>query len=94
MVISTSARSGGAYEEPWDVFAQRRVVSSEGYPGNFPSSEVLRRARSLIGAKYDVLVRNCEHFITYAHGYKPQSIQVVLTLVFVAAGVVALMAAR
>jgi len=94
MVISTSARSGGVREEPWDVFAQGHVVTVDGYLGGLPSYEVLRRARSLIGAQYDVLVRNCEHLVTNVHGIKPQSSQVALTFAIVALCVGALAAAR
>ena len=93
MVISTSARSGGVCEEPWDVFAQRRVVTVDGYLGSLSSGEVLRRAKSLIGVPYHMLVRNCDHFVTYAHGLEPQSPQVALTCV-IALGIAALAAAR
>ena len=94
MVISTSFRSGGVREEPWDVFAQGLVVTVDGYLGDLPSWKVVRRARSLIGAKYDVLARNCEHLVTYVHGLKPQSSQVALTFAIVTLCVGALAAAR
>lgn len=94
MVVSTSARSGGVHEESWDTFAQGRVVAVDGYPGGLPSHEVLRRARSLIGAQYNVLARNCEHLATYVHGLKPQSTQVALTFAIVTLCVGALVAAR
>jgi hypothetical protein len=93
MVISSSDRAGGAREEPWDVFAQDRVVTVDGYLGGLSSVEVLQRARSLIGTPYHVLIRNCDHFVTYAHGLEPQSAQVVLTCV-IALGVAALAVAR
>jgi len=81
MVISTSARSGGVREEPWDVFAQGSVVMVDGYPGNLPGWEVVHRARSLIGTQYDLLTKNCEQFVTFVHGLKPQSTQLALTVV-------------
>jgi hypothetical protein len=93
MVVSTSVRSGGVREESWDTFAQGRVVTVDGYPGGLPSWEVVRRARSLIGAQYDLLARNCEHFVTFVHGLKPQSAQLALTVV-VALCIGALAAAR
>jgi hypothetical protein len=80
MVFSTSARSGAVREESWDTFAQNRVVAVDGYPGNLSSLEVVRRARLLIGAPYDVLAKNCEHFVTHVHGLKPQSPQVAFTV--------------
>ena len=94
MVISTSARAGGVREEPWDVFANGCVPTVDGYPGSLPSYEVLRRARSLIGAQYDVLARNCEHFVMHVHGIKPQSSQVALTFAIITLCVGALAVAR
>lgn len=84
MVISTSFRTGGVREEPWDVFAERCNVTVDDYPGALPSHEVLRRARSLIGAQYDVFTMNCEHFVTDVHGLKPRSSQVALTFAIAA----------
>lgn len=90
MVISTSARAGGVREESWDTFAQGRVVSVEGYPGNLPRWEVVRRARLLIGTRYDLLSKNCEQFVTFVHGLKPQSAQLAFTvLIALCAGVLA-----
>jgi hypothetical protein len=80
MVFSASARSGGVREEPWGVFAEDRAVTVEGYPGKLPSWEVLRRARALMGSAYDLLTRNCEHFVAYVHGLKPQSPQLAATV--------------
>lgn len=81
MVISTSVRSGGVHEEPWGTFAQGRDVTDNGYPGRLPGWEVVRRARSLIGTQYDLLTKNCEQFVMFAHGLKPQSAQLALTVV-------------
>lgn len=81
MVISTSSRSGEVREESWDVFAQGRVVTADGYPGNLPGWEVVRRARSLVGTRYDLLTKNCEQFVTFVHGLEPQSTQLALTVV-------------
>lgn len=81
MVISTSARSGGVCEESWDTFAQGCAVTIEGHPGRLPGWEVVRRARSLMGTQYDLLAKNCEQFVTFVHGLKPQSTQLALTVV-------------
>ncbi len=80
MIISTSARSGGVREEPWEVFAQGSVVSGEDYPGSLPAWEVLHRARSSIGSTYALFTRNCEQFVLYAHGLEPRSPQVSITI--------------
>ena len=81
MVISASARAGRVREEPWAVFAGGRPVWDEGYPSQLPNSEVMRRARSLIGSPYRLLAFNCDHFVAFAHGEdEPQSSQVGVTL--------------
>ncbi len=80
MIISNSARSGGVREELWGVFAEGCVVTVDGNPSGLPHFEVLSRARSLIGTQYDLFRWNCEHFVAYAHGLKPQSAQVAITV--------------
>ena len=94
MVISNSARSGTVLDESWDVFAQGRTVSIQGYPGRLPAHEVLRRARSLVGTQYHLRGWNCEHLVTYAHGLKPQSPQVVATVAIALFGAVIVTADR
>ena len=76
MMFSNSARAGGVAEEPWDVFAAGQVVAVEGYPSNLPPAQVVGRARSLIGTRYQLLNWNCEHLTSYAHGQQPTSPQV------------------
>jgi len=80
MIISNSARSGGVCEELWDVFAEGNVVTVDGYPGGRSNYEVLNRARSLNGTQYNLFDWNCDHFVTYVHGLKPQSPQVAITV--------------
>jgi hypothetical protein len=87
MVISNSARAGGIAEESWETFAGGQTVISEGYPNNLPPYEVLHRARSLIGTKYQLLNWNCEHLTRYAHGLEPQSPQIAATLLIAAVAI-------
>lgn len=94
MIVSNSARSGGVHEEPWEVFAEGNSVMVDGYPGGLPNFEVLSRAKSLIGTQYDLLRWNCEHFIAYAHGLKPKSPQVAVTIAIVTLSLSVLAAAR
>jgi hypothetical protein len=94
MIISNSARSGGAHEESWDVFAEGGAVKVDGYPGGLPNFEVLSRAKSLINSKYDLLRWNCEHFVAYAHGLKPTSPQVAVTVAIATLCLSVLIAAR
>lgn len=96
MIISNSARSGGVCEEPWDIFAEGNIVMVDGYPGGLSKYEVLNHARSLIGTQYLLFGWNCEHFVTYVHGLKPQSSQVTITVAIatLCVGVLAAAASR
>lgn len=80
MIISNSARAGGTYEEPWDVFAEGHIVTVESYPSDLPNHEVVNRARSFVGTQYDLFSWNCEHLVTVSHGLKSQSPQVAITI--------------
>lgn len=94
MIISNSARSGGVHEEFWDVFAEGGAVTVDGYPGGLPNFEVLSRAKSLVSSQYDLLRWNCEHFVAYAHGLKPMSPQVAVTVAIATLCIGVLAAAR
>lgn len=94
LVISNSSRSGGVAEEPWDTFAQGGDVSLVGYPGRLPWNVVLHRARSFIGSRYGLMSWNCEHFVRFAHGLKPWSPQVAVTMGIVFLAGIGLAAAR
>ena len=76
MVISNSFRKRGVYEELWDDFSNGKEVEISGYSGTLPPEEVLSRARSKIGTRWNLLWWNCEHFINWSHGLKPRSPQV------------------
>lgn len=80
MIISNSARSGGVCEEPWDEFAEGHIVTVESYPSDLPSHVVVSRAQSFIGTRYDLFSWNCEYLVAVAHGLKPQSSQVTVTI--------------
>ena len=76
MVISNSYRLRGVYEEPWEDFSNGKKVEVLGYPGNLSSNEVLNRARSKIGTRWNLFFWNCEHFINWSHGLASRSLQV------------------
>lgn len=96
MVISSSGRRGGVFEEPWDEFRQGSPVYLEGngHPGTLPSHEILRRARSVIGTSYDLLTWNCDDLVTYAHGIKSQATQLGATFAIAVIGCVLLLGMR
>jgi hypothetical protein len=73
-VISNSLHYG-VVEQPWDDFAQGQDVQVEGYPGRLPSGEVLNRARSRLGADYNLTAFNCDHLVNEAHGLLVESEQ-------------------
>lgn len=75
-VISNSLKNGGVSEESLADFTGGHLVSTVGYLGNLPVRQVLQRARSKIGTKWDLLLWNCEHFVRWAHGLNPASPQV------------------
>jgi len=86
MVISNSGRRGGVFEEPWDEFSQGSPVYLENkvYHGKLPSHDVLHRARSVIGTRYDLYKWNCDDVAAFAHGIKAQYTQLGATLAIVA----------
>lgn len=84
MVISGSGRAGAVCEESWDAFADSQVVNIDGYPSTLPSWDVLLRARRLIGIRYRLFDRNCDHVVAVAHGLKPESPQVAGTVAIAA----------
>lgn len=75
MVISASKRTGCVTEESVHEFANGRKVHILDIVGNLPWKEVLRRARSQIGRRWDLFLGNCEHFVRWSHGLKPTSPQ-------------------
>ena len=76
MIISNSYRLRGVYEEPWEDFSNGKEVEIVGYPGILSSNEVLDRARSKIGTRWNLFFWNCENFINWSHGLKTRSPQV------------------
>jgi hypothetical protein len=73
-VISNSKRRGRVVEESLPEFSEGETVTVEGYPSSRPSHEVVRIARSEIGREWK-LSDNCEHFVRYVHGLRPESPQ-------------------
>ena len=75
MVISNSQRRRGGAEESWSDFTQGKEAKVEPLSSSLPWWEVLDRARSRLGRRWDLLVWNCEHFVRYSLGLEPKSPQ-------------------
>jgi hypothetical protein len=82
MVVHSSKRLRTAQETSMTEFRAGAVgqVVSKGYPSNRRPQEVLASARSQIGQPWS-LDRNCEHFVSWAHGLTPTSPQLQATVV-------------
>ena len=75
-VIHSSRRFGRVAETDYADFANGRRVSAIDYADRrLSGSQIVARARGRIGQRYNVLSRNCEHFITWAIEGRPRSRQ-------------------
>lgn len=86
MVFASAPLTNGVAEVAWWQFSYGQHVRIEGYPGRLYWWEVIERANNLVGLEYNILVANCEHFVAYCHGLRPQSPQ--LRRILTAAAVV------
>jgi len=75
MVISNSYRRRGVYEEPWDAFSCNNEVCVHRLLDSTDYQPVLDRARSKTGTRWNLLVWNCEHFVSWVCGRKSHSPQ-------------------
>lgn len=76
LVISASKRRGLTAEEPWAEFCGGRAVTTLAIETELPAVEVLARARSCLGRRWDLFFWNCEHMVRFAYGLPHQSPQV------------------
>lgn len=74
-IISCSRRAGQVAEETAHDFANGGDIKIHGYPSKLGPVQVIQRARSQLGSKYDLFNWNCEHFVHWAHGLKLESPQ-------------------
>ncbi|MGB0906762.1 MAG: lecithin retinol acyltransferase family protein [Maricaulaceae bacterium] len=74
-VIHTSRRFGRAEESDFDVFCDGRIPTVMPYSHPLSGSEIVARARSRKGQRYNVITNNCEHFITWVLEGKGRSSQ-------------------
>lgn len=74
-VVSASARRGGVFEEPLEVFAQGGAPYRPAIARLLPRESVVARARARIGRPYRLLTDNCEHLVLHCLGHAPKSPQ-------------------
>ncbi len=94
LVISNSKARRCVTEEPLGEFSLGRQTIVDGYPSNCDPRDVVARARSQLGIKYDLFSDNCEHFVRWAHRLKPESPQLQLFSVLAGAFVLSYLVAR
>ncbi len=94
LVISNSKARGNVIEEPLGEFSLGRQAIVDGYPSNCDPRDVVARARSQLGKKYDLFSDNCEHFVRWTHRLKPESPQLQFVSVLAATFVVSYLVAR
>ena len=74
-VIHASRRFGKVDESDFTVFADGRRVHAISHTSDASGSEIVARARLRKGQRYNVLINNCEHFITWVLEGKGRSRQ-------------------
>jgi len=76
LIYSNSRKFGGVLEVNANEFSEGRLIYNLGQKGVLPTWEVLRRAKSRLGERYDLLEFNCEHYNNYSHGLPVESRQI------------------
>lgn len=74
-VIHASRRFGRVDETDMADFSQGNIISLVPYGRSVSGAEIVARARLKKGKRYNVLVNNCEHFITWVLEGKGRSPQ-------------------
>lgn len=74
-VIHTSARFGRVEETDMADFSQGKSVKALHLSAGISGPEFVARARSRKGDRYNVLINNCEHFVTWVMEGKGRSAQ-------------------
>ncbi len=85
-VISASKRKGKVVHESEAEFSDnRKIVVNKRYT---PSVAAYKRIETRLGAPYNLLECNCEHYVNWAFDLKPESKQVEVALATTGAAIV------
>ena len=77
MLISASNRTGTVREEIWSNVITNEKIKHHPKPRSVSAETVLKRARSQAGSwSYNLLNRNCEHFVNWCTGLGLNSKQI------------------
>lgn len=74
-VVSNSMRHGGVVIQSEVAFGGGKPVTRHGSPDPAYAPLAVMRAMSRIGAPWRAFDDNCEHFVRWAYGMKPESPQ-------------------
>jgi len=74
-VIHSSRRFGRVHETDMDAFSGGRRITEIHYAHSHSGTELVARARSKKGMRYNVLTGNCEHFVNWVLTGKARSKQ-------------------
>lgn len=74
-VIHASRRFGRVAETDIDAFCAGRPITQIPYGHSHSGAELVARARSKKGLRYNVMVNNCEHFVNWVLTGKGHSTQ-------------------
>jgi len=74
-VIHTSARFGRVEETDMADFSQGKLVKAMSLTTGVDGAELVARARGRKGDRYNVLINNCQHFVTWVLEGKGRSDQ-------------------
>lgn len=76
-LISLSFRTGTVAEEPWDEVVRGRKVTPSRLQSSLTPEEIVRRARAEVEQRrYNLITRNCEHFVREMLGLPARSLQI------------------
>ncbi len=79
-VISASKHKGKVVHESEAEFADNREIIAHSDDKYAPNTTAYDRIKTQLGASYNLLECNCEHFVNWAFGFKPESKQVEVAL--------------